>query len=149
MSKDLEAICYVMERLEIEYYELDDHLKEKEDKWDQKMKEYEYQLQLFQEEYSNDNEIINLKEVEVNCNQKNRIPYIIENMPPSIMKAILDQKTTDKSISSNDSTNDMSDSVSLTMSEREILYARQENKIQKKVFKDIEIISFLDDSSYY
>ena len=54
------------------------------------MKEYEYQLQLFQEEYSKDNEINDLKEDKVGCNQKNRILYIIENMIPSIMKAILD-----------------------------------------------------------
>ena len=91
-----------------------------------------------------------MKEDEVDYNQKkNRIPYIIENMLPSLMKAILDQETTNKSISSNDSTNDKSDSVSLTMSEREILYIRQENKIRKKVFKNIKIMSFSDDSSYY
>ena len=70
-------------------------------------------------------------------------------MPPSIIQAILDQETTNKSISSNDSTNNKLDSVSLTMSEREILCVRQENEIRKRVFRDIEITSFLDNSSYY
>ena len=91
VSEDLEATCYVMDRLEIKYYKLEDHLKEKENEWHQKIKEYGYQLQLFQEEYSKDDEINDLKEDKVDCNQnKNRIPYIIENLQPSIMKAILD-----------------------------------------------------------
>ena len=47
VSKDLEATCYAMDKLEIEYCKLEDHLKEKENEWHQKMKEYEYQLQLF------------------------------------------------------------------------------------------------------
>ena len=138
-----------MNKLEIEYYKLEDHLKEKEKEQHQKRKEYEHQLQLAQEEYSKD-EINDLKEDESDYSQKkNRILYIIENMPSSIIQAILDQEDTDKSISSNDSTNSRLDSISLTTSEREILYARQENKIQKKVFSDIEIASFLDDSGYY
>ena len=40
--------------------------------------------------YRKDDEINNFKEDKVNYNQKNIILYIIENMPPLIIKVILD-----------------------------------------------------------
>ena len=60
-----------------------------------------------------------------------------------------DQKNTDKSSSSIELSIERSDSVSLTISERDILYERQKNEIQRKVVSDFEITSYSDDSGYY
>ena len=76
------------------------------------------------------------------------LSHVIKNVPLLVIKEIMgDQKDMDESSSSTESLNTILDSNS-TMPNRELLNERQENKTQMKVFNNIKMVSFFDNSSY-
>ena len=70
-------------------------------------------------------------------------------MPPSLLQEMTNnQENIDETSCSDELSNDSLDSMSLTRSEKEILYERKTSET-RKAFCDIEIASFSDDSEYY
>ena len=139
VEEHVEEAYYAMDRLEVKNYELNNYLKEKEDEWQHQREAYEHQAKLLKKEDNEDNEISDSKKDETGSQRSLELPKFIANMPPALLKAIMDdQKDIDNSSSSIESSHKMSD-CTLTPSERDILYGNNDK---------IEIMSFSDDASY-
>ena len=130
---NLDALCF----------DLKDAFKQKEIEWMNRSEACEEKLNALRRD-SNDgasNDVSRVPE------KVGTLPCIIKNMPPSLLQEILDdQKDANKS---SRSIEELKDSISLTMSKKEMLHEREEKQTQKKVSNDIETTSLSDESNYY